>query len=188
MKILSCPPPNDTLQIMQGPLRLIRRPDQPNSCRGPAEHRNIMKVLPSLQPNEKSHLTKLCRFFLLFQPIKITTDKIVQVPLRLIRSPDQPTSCQGRGAPRRFLLHHNILFLYILHFLRIVIISTFVGCYIRILRGYFTFALPSDMQDVQNPLSLFSFSILKRFRQEQFTFTFWDGILRCAQCASLIAG
>ena len=135
MKILSCPPPNDTSQIMQFPLRLIRRPDQPNSCRGPAEHRNIMKVLPSLQPNEKSHLTKLCRFFLLFQPIKITTDKIVQVPLRLIRSPDQPSSCRGPGAPRRFLLHHNILFLYILHFLHIVIISTFVGCYIRILRG-----------------------------------------------------
>ena len=59
----------------------------------------------------------------------------MQVPLSLIRSPDQPSSCGGPGAPRRFLLHHNILFLYnYIHFLHIVIIITFVGCYIHILR------------------------------------------------------
>ena len=61
--------------------------------------------------------------------------QIMQVPLGLIRSPDPPSSCRGPRAPRRFLLHHNILFLYnYIHFLHIVIIITFVGRYIRILR------------------------------------------------------
>ena len=88
----------------------------------------------------------------------------MQVPLSLIRSPDQPSSCRGPGAPRGFLLHHNILFLYnYIHFLHIVIIITFVGRYIHIhIEAEFTFTFPFDMQDVQNSLSLSSFAILKR--------------------------
>ena len=51
------------------------------------------------------------------------------------QSSGQPSSCRGPRAPRRFLLHHNILFLYnYIHFLHIVIIITFVGRYIRKLR------------------------------------------------------